>query len=365
VCASRKEHEDAAAEEEAAKRAELALAAGIGKVDKKGEKAAKKLAKKPLGGGGSNTDSTDAKERGKSKQRVYIDTEQGKGCILRASEKIRQGEVILIDEPLLTCPNGSITEESRWQDFLKEVSQVLGGEANIKSFHALGQQRGLEDYELLGPLKHFTLSEGNQEGLLNLYDPDMEDESVQERYFYLCPDREETYLPDEALLEVGVPDPALFKRALRILDSNSMAAGEQQEYLVLPSTLSRLSHSCCPNSARSGHPTPESMTQCLRAIRDIGEGEEITISYLSDTELMECTYLRRDFLRRTKFFTCLCERCERKPDIARAFNCPYCACPCGISGGDQGEHFPCVSCANVRLSWPPSYAFYCFGLCRS
>ncbi|KAH7104832.1 hypothetical protein BKA62DRAFT_613781 [Auriculariales sp. MPI-PUGE-AT-0066] len=81
---------------------------------------------------------------------------------------------------------------------------------------------------------------------------------------------------------------------------------------IFPS-LSRMNHSCQPNS--SYNYDSHTMTIELRASRSIRKGEEVTISY--NCELMQPTVARRGRLFDTYRFTCECGACTAASSDAR------------------------------------------------
>jgi SET domain len=91
---------------------------------------------------------------------------------------------------------------------------------------------------------------------------------------------------------------------------------------------SRVNHSCRPNAVVYAEDASSS-SQTIRAASEIAAGEEVRISYLG-TLLYGDTLLRRDELRRSKHFTCKCERCEAPnstdgtPDAAGSVPCVVC-----------------------------------------
>lgn len=60
---------------------------------------------------------------------------------------------------------------------------------------------------------------------------------------------------------------------------------------------------------------------CLLLVRT---GEEITISYLDENNLVEPAFLRQRLIESTKGFTCTCPRCICPADLSRGFTCPKC-----------------------------------------
>ncbi|CAH0488381.1 unnamed protein product [Peronospora farinosa] len=85
-----------------------------------------------------------------------------------------------------------------------------------------------------------------------------------------------------------------------------------------------VNHSCQPNCTWSN--AGDSIME-VRALRDINEGEEFTLSYIDiDVERDE----RREELRKTKHFECRCERCaaplsESIDRFLEGFCCPTCS----------------------------------------
>ncbi|KAL4159563.1 hypothetical protein PRNP1_000140 [Phytophthora ramorum] len=91
-----------------------------------------------------------------------------------------------------------------------------------------------------------------------------------------------------------------------------------------------INHSCQPNCTWSN--AGDGIME-VRALRDINEGEEITLSYIGiDRERSE----RRKELRETKHFDCQCERCtaplnESVDRYLEGFCCP----PCSAMAGEE------------------------------
>ena len=69
--------------------------------------------------------------------------------------------------------------------------------------------------------------------------------------------------------------------------------------------LSRINHSCSPNMAREN----EGDSAFLFALKDVQNGEELTISYLSDAALEMSTDKRRAEVKAKFNFWCACDLC--------------------------------------------------------
>ncbi|OLP96981.1 Phospholipase B-like protein B [Symbiodinium microadriaticum] len=131
-------------------------------------------------------------------------------------------------------------------------------------------------------------------------------------------------------------------------------AGARGLYLQL----ARVNHSCRPN-AIVGEPKAEfdakrlpngikpadPLKKALIAIRDIQQGEEITISYLGDDELLQPSHIRREMLESSYGFNCTCHRCIDEDDdgLLRTFRCANCGG--GMHAGTRSgpRRFPSVS----------------------
>lgn len=83
---------------------------------------------------------------------------------------------------------------------------------------------------------------------------------------------------------------------------------------------SRINHSCNPNAVVQ---PSDNDGQCVRAVTNIAQGDEITISYLG-LFLYADGPTRRVQLAQHKHFICACFRCTSCPDAAAAIPCPVC-----------------------------------------
>ncbi|GLD95798.1 hypothetical protein PINS_up004476 [Pythium insidiosum] len=106
-----------------------------------------------------------------------------------------------------------------------------------------------------------------------------------------------------------------------------------------------LNHACAPTCVVSFEPSARAR---LQLIRDVDAGEELTISYV---ELLESTTRRRDALRRSYFFECHCDRCERAAvdpsddQFLDGFACDNAACRDGVAvAASETSAVVCVRC---------------------
>lgn len=104
-----------------------------------------------------------------------------------------------------------------------------------------------------------------------------------------------------------------------------------------------LNHSCRPNAVYVSLPGTTSM--CLKTLRAVQAGEELTVSYISNFLPVG---LRQKILSDRYGFSCCCELCSNSfPDRTRAFvcggSCPGPVCPDGRGDG----RWSCLCCNRV------------------
>ena len=112
------------------------------------------------------------------------------------------------------------------------------------------------------------------------------------------------------------------RRLLRILWSNSLQLCGQEELGIQGSglypTISRINHSCAPNSAWSWVAKDRTRrSKVVRACRRIQEGQEITFSYIQ-LGIANLTREERKDRLANWFPACGCEVCAREDDGVRA-----------------------------------------------
>ena len=83
-----------------------------------------------------------------------------------------------------------------------------------------------------------------------------------------------------------------------------------------------VNHSCCPSAVFNAH----GPTMQIRALRNLEQGEEISISYI---DLFQSRSARVSELQATKFFTCKCKRCTSslRSSVDRKLNSFLCSDP--------------------------------------
>lgn len=109
--------------------------------------------------------------------------------------------------------------------------------------------------------------------------------------------------------------------------------------------LSKANHSCVANAAVRVHDGISGEIVCLRPI---SEGEEVTVSYLTNQQLGMPTQYRQSRLSELWEFTCSCARCACKHDDTRCLSCPQDGCGghCALVREEYLEFAGPVSCTN-------------------
>ncbi|KAL1755472.1 hypothetical protein FB107DRAFT_213475 [Schizophyllum commune] len=186
-------------------------------------------------------------------------TDGGKG--LFATRRLKQGELILAERPLVMVPRAMLSSEETWPVSLPS------GRAERDAWLGILIQRMLPD---------------RREVLLKLAQaPTYDDTGV------------DGLIRSKGLTVNGYTLPGIERADGR--------------YVAVYETLSRANHSCRPNAHFAFHRASFSVR--LRALRDIKAGEEIFISYVPP----EAPYAQRQKELAHYGFSCTCAVCEEGP----------------------------------------------------
>ncbi|KAK2195787.1 bifunctional Tetratricopeptide-like helical domain superfamily/SET domain superfamily/SET domain [Babesia duncani] len=126
-------------------------------------------------------------------------------------------------------------------------------------------------------------------------------------------------------------DQKLYQYFLQVWQLNAFGHSTDADGLVIYDAISNMAHSC--DASCSWHHYGDDCF-ILRARRKLYPGDEITISYLGESDLFAPTFRRRDLLNNW-CFTCSCERCGIPKDDARGFLCKCCHAGCVIMVQDD------------------------------
>lgn len=113
-------------------------------------------------------------------------------------------------------------------------------------------------------------------------------------------------------------------QALLAITFNAYSSQPNANYKVVYPTISKVNHSCFPNTYAIA---PEDGPGQLICLRSLSSGEELRVSYLTDVRLASPMQLRQELLGEGWEFSCRCVRCVAPVDDVRAFSCPQHDCP--------------------------------------
>lgn len=236
----------------------------------------------------------------------------GKGRVLVASRRIEVGEPIFRESPLHV-----VWEEGKTLGALRAVCDGFEeGEEEVSWYLCALCSLTVEQLAGQGPMtarKRFAwrqMSAEQQARALLLHQGDRAESSTE-----IAAEIARRMAP-------GFCDPELLGKLVLVWKMNCFDVSEEgrpgSALYFLPSLMS---HSCFPSAMWHAD---RNNNFVLRARRRIEPGEEITITYLDEEELVGTASARREHLYRTKDFWCRCSRCEAEEDASRGF-----ACPCG------------------------------------
>lgn len=246
---------------------------------------------------------------------VEVQATSDKGRILVAMRDFEPGERILLEYPLVEVAVDKAHPAYQTLVRLKEEGRL---EAAPPLFYwaALSTLTAAEVAEARCPA-WCTVSVHTQFQALQLHAPPEACKSPSATTLAVV---EELWPPDSGL------DLLRFERLLQVWVYNSFDQGGGGDDAMHAGGLylaaSMLSHACVPNAAWH---LDECNSYHLHAREAIGEGEEITIPYLSVDDLSLPIADRRQILKASKDFLCSCPRCTAPLEDTRVFRCPCCA----------------------------------------
>eukprot|EP00933_Yihiella_yeosuensis_P062098 TRINITY_DN65025_c0_g1_i1.p1 TRINITY_DN65025_c0_g1~~TRINITY_DN65025_c0_g1_i1.p1 ORF type:complete len:517 (-),score=69.58 TRINITY_DN65025_c0_g1_i1:245-1795(-) len=242
---------------------------------------------------------------------IECEVSETKGRILIAKRAFSKGDLIFEEQPL----HFAVADNSN-EAFLA-VERLCAEDPDAFSLKPLWYWAALssltvEDSEMHGSLKPVTPDQQKQ--ILCLYHEPVTKASKATRRIVRTLGLKVSPIKLEELLQAWI--------------LNCFEHSEDPEGYSAYFVSSMMSHSCQPNAI--WHEGPEGL-HIVRARMDIKQGEELCISYLAEDVLLHSIYERRRSLKKTKRFTCSCERCTDKPnsnshiDDCRGFRCPSCS----------------------------------------
>lgn len=145
---------------------------------------------------------------------------------------------------------------------------------------------------------------------------------------------------------------------MRAISSNRFSGIESHLDLMFAGSM--FEHSCVPNCFAGNWRRSAHQPRLFRALRDIDEGEVLSISYIQLPELYLPTAGRADILAAWGF-CCTCPRCTSHPELTRSFVCSSCSAPelCPPRPGPDVKELSCLKCGEIAEA---AYAARCFEL---
>lgn len=319
---------------------------------------------------------------------VHLVDDEDAGRILRISRPVRRGEALLAEEPLFLAPCSD-------EEFALIVSSTCDAAAVEAAAAAAGAEpphsvapSGMPPSSTACPPSASWMAVWEQLTLV-VVRAFLEDEESQscEDFRNLRGDAERWQGPASPLwhmLREDVQASFTFEALCEIYATVAENAFQTEEGRAGIFNLgSYAEHSCVPNAfkevfvpiehssrpaspcthdsdAPPGSPSrgvfpPIGMAPpqlVIRALHDLAEGDVVTLAKVQE---YLPTWRRQELLQATYGMTCVCDRCERKPELVCAYRCPQCgSAPCCPTlplqvPGLQGQALRCESCGDLEL----------------
>lgn len=246
-----------------------------------------------------------------------------KGRCLYINEACDPGQIVFVEKPTLVALPASAQKLWAHLQKLHEAQPLNLGTVNFH-FAALMSQLKLDITSL--------------DVILDKFVPDPDEEPGEDVVRIVQSLQGE--MPE--LMKSCPPlDPRKLQRLVSAWRYNSFGH-HKEDGLVLYNRISMCAHSCDPSCCWS---YGDDDAFVLRARVALKAGDELTISYLQDEDLLKSTAVRQQKLQNWRF-TCACTRCRLLVDVGRGFRCRRCRI--GILNATvEGVLNPCgVCCAS-------------------
>lgn len=258
-------------------------------------------------------------------QRASVTDTESKGRCLFTNDSCEPGQVIFVEKPVLVA--------------LPSLAPRLW-EALTKLHEGQPLQLGTVTFYFAALVSLFTLDAASIQVIVDKFVPEPDEEAGEDVLRILQSLR--AVLEEHNKARDQPIDPKLVQRLVSAWRYNSFGH-HKEDGLVLYNRISMCAHSCDPTCCWS---YGDDDAFVLRARIALNKGDELTISYLQDEDLLKCTSVRQMKLQNWRF-TCACLRCALVVDLGRGFRCRKCRI--GIwytsskgSGGTSLE--PCKVC---------------------
>jgi len=265
-----------------------------------------------------NADTT-AWSMAKIARRVHVKDTETKGRCLHTYEACDPGQVVFVEKPcLVALPENN---QKLW-DHLTKLHETQPLILGTVTFH----------YAAL--LSELELGKDDIQIIMDKFVPEPDEEAGEDVLRILKSVTEN--IPE--VLQGREIDPNKLQRLVSAWRYNSFGH-HKEDGLVLYNRISMCSHSCDPSCCWS---YGDEDAFVLRARVGLKKGDELTISYLQDEDLLKSTAVRQQKLQNWKF-TCMCERCSLPIDVGRGFRCRRCRLGVHYQSVTNGLE-PCLVC---------------------
>jgi len=229
--------------------------------------------------------------------RVYVRHVPNKGRCLFTRYALKPGDVIFIEEPILSCTTKS--NKKLWKAIYEDCEQHNGEMDMPPSWH----------YAALYSLLHLDKKQKKQ--ILDKWHPTVDPQELSSDVLRIC--RNVPYAKKVDSFE--------YERMLHAWRYNCFGHHSDSHGLVCYNRISMMAHSC--ESTATWHYGTSNDQFVLRARHHLEKDDEITITYVGDEELYKSKDLRRTRLA-SWLFTCRCNKCSIEKDLSRGLRCPSC-----------------------------------------
>lgn len=252
-----------------------------------------------------NEDTT-AWSKSRIEKRAKVRDHPEKGRCLFTSEASEPGQVVFVEKPVLVALPAM--NKPLW-DHLQKLHEATPLNLGTITFHyAALLSRQLLDKEHLDIVRDKFVPE-----------PDEEPGEDVKRILDSLKANMSELLPLDKSYDKSPVCPKDLQLLVSAWRYNSFGH-HKEDGLVLYNRISMCAHSCDPSCCWS---YGEEDAFVLRSRVSLKEGQELTISYLQDEDLLKSTAVRRAKLQNWRF-TCMCERCILEVDLGRGFRCRRC-----------------------------------------
>jgi len=250
------------------------------------------------------SDDTTAWSHARIERKASVRRTAEKGRCLFTNEACEPGQVIFVEKPTLVSLPALSPELYEHLQKLHEAEPLMLGTVTFH-FAALMSQ--------------LTLDQESVNVILDKFVPEPDGDPGEDVIRILKSLEDNKGLAETLRLKERPIDPRRLQRLVSAWRYNSFGH-HKEDGLVLYNRISMCAHSCDPTCCWS---YGDDDAFVLRARVALNRGDELTIAYLQDEDLLKSTAVRQQKLQNWRF-TCMCPRCRLRVDTGRGFRCRRC-----------------------------------------